>query len=69
MNGILTTEVLSLIEEYASNRTIELDLEGVPRYNNRHLVATKDLFNMTASVSVTSFLAVGLAIPQPENQT
>lgn len=64
LNGLITTEVLSLIEDYAFNRTLELGIENnVPNYNNRRLIATKDMFNMTASLSVTSFLAVGLATP------
>ena len=46
-----------------------MGLTKVPIYENRHGVAIKDMFNMISAVSASSFLAVGLTIPSPENDT
>ena len=48
---------------------MELGLKNVPIYENRQGIAIKDMFNMISAVSASSFLAVGLTIPSPENET
>jgi patatin-like phospholipase/acyl hydrolase len=70
MNGIMTAKILSMIEEYAYNYAEDKGfLKHTPVYMNHKIIPIKDLFNMTAATSVTSFLAVGLSIPSSENAT
>ena len=68
MNGIKIAKILSLIEqnayEYAEKHNFA---DKVPKYTNHKIIPIKDLFDMIAATSVTSFLAVGLSIPSTEN--
>ena len=70
MNGLVIAQVLSLIEQYAYNYTEKKNIQNhAPVYGNQKLIPIKDMFNMSAATSVTSFLAVGLSIPSSENKT
>eukprot|EP00356_Strombidium_inclinatum_P005139 CAMPEP_0170505426 /NCGR_PEP_ID=MMETSP0208-20121228/50897_1 /TAXON_ID=197538 /ORGANISM="Strombidium inclinatum, Strain S3" /LENGTH=97 /DNA_ID=CAMNT_0010786279 /DNA_START=48 /DNA_END=341 /DNA_ORIENTATION=- len=80
IENLVTLEVISKMEKYAysllesKKNLMSKDGSdvthnfGVPHYKGEEgKVAMKDLFNMTAGVSISSFLAVGFAIPQAEN--
>ena len=70
MNGLVIAQILSLIEEFAYNYTERIKIKNhAPVYGNQKLIPIKDMFNMSAATSVTSFLAVGLSIPSSENAT
>jgi len=66
-------QFLKNVEECAYNLILELNKNtnitgSVPLYQDDR-VAIKDIFNMITAVSSSSFLAVGLTIPSPENST
>ena len=78
LNGLMLAELLYKIELLAFNISTELDTEygvtgKVPVVNghtyNTNTVRIKDMFNMITSISVSSFIAVGLTIPSPEDPT
>ena len=65
---------LDKVEDYAYNVTLELNerygvSDKVPLYPDLYdnKVAIKDIFNMVTAISASSFIAVGLTIPSPEN--
>jgi hypothetical protein len=63
----VTVYILRKAEQFAYNVTKKYDLQDVPNYGGHdERVAMKDLFNMTAGVSSSSFIAAGLTLSSAE---
>jgi hypothetical protein len=67
VESLVSAYILREVEHFAYNltRNETLNLKGVPEYSDQR-VALKDIFNMMAGASSSSFIVAGLSIASPE---
>lgn len=67
VESLVTAYILNKAENFAHNLTMDYDLLDVPAYGGHdQRVALKDIFNMTAGVSSSAFIAAGLSLASEE---